>query len=291
MLNIVELQVAAFVRELEDGYHAAYGGLRPDNASIIAWVGSTALELIAGSDALYHDVEHTMLVTLVGQEILRGLHIRMGGVKPEDWLNVIVSLVCHDIGYVKGICRHDRGFTCATGRGGGLVTLPQGSTDAALTPYHVDRGKLFVEERFADHQVIDVNRIRRYIEPTRFPVPNDDDTQDDGYAAVVRAADLIGQLSDPRYLQKIPALFYEFEETGVNKRLGYADPGDLRRGYPKFYWTNVYPFIREGLGWLEVTQRGRQMRNNLFANVFLVEHENGGNQPIVAPAPPTTTSP
>ena len=40
--------------------------------NILAWAGSMAVENIANSDALYHDVEHTILVTLVGQEVLRG---------------------------------------------------------------------------------------------------------------------------------------------------------------------------------------------------------------------------
>ena len=31
-----------------------------------------ALECIGNSDALYHNVEHTMLVTLAGHDILRG---------------------------------------------------------------------------------------------------------------------------------------------------------------------------------------------------------------------------
>jgi hypothetical protein len=52
----------------------------------------------------------------------------------------------------------------------------------------------------------------------------------------VRAADLIGQLADPHYLRKLPALFYEFLETGTAARLGYNTPGDLRDGYPAFFW-------------------------------------------------------
>src|SRR6185436_76010 len=100
---------------------------------------------------------------------------------------------------------------------------------------------------------------QRNIEHTRFPVPAADDERDLGYPAVVRAADLIGQLSDPRYLSKIPALFYEFQETGVAARLGYQHPGDLRRNYPRFYWSGVFPFVQEALAALAVTQRGRQM--------------------------------
>jgi hypothetical protein len=89
----------------------------------------------------------------------------------------------------------------------------------------------------------------------------------------VRAADLIGQLSDPRYLKKIGALFYEFEETGQNKKLGYEHPADLRVNYPGFYWNVVHPYIQDGLRYLSLTQEGKQIIANLYSNVFMVENE------------------
>jgi hypothetical protein len=236
-----------------------------------------ALENIANSDALYHNVEHTIFVTLVGQEILRGKHIREGGVSCEDWLHFIISLLCHDIGYVKGVCQQDRPTEglYATGREGMRVSLPRGATDASLTPYHVDRGKQFIQERFGGHGLIDAEQIKRNIELTRFPVPNDKDHQDTiNYPGLVRAADLIGQLSDPRYLQKIAALFYEFEETGQNQVLNYRTPADLRHNYPKFFWGVVYPYIEDAIKYLELTQQGKQVIANLTANVFRVEHEH-----------------
>jgi hypothetical protein len=276
MFNSVEVQLGAFVRRLQRAYHRNYGGYKPEYAEILAWAGTMALENIANSDALYHNVDHTVLVTLVGQETLRGQHIREGGVSSEDWLHVTLALLCHDIGYVRGVCRDDQGPRVATGKGGATVTLPDGATDAALTPYHVDRGKLFVQERFGGHARIDTERIKAYIEPTRFPVPSEEDPPDaKGYAAVVRAADLIGQLSDPRYLIKIPALFAEFRETGVTERMGWRHPGDLRRDYPGFYWKNVYPYVQPALRHLALTQQGKQIRANLFAHVFTVEHEAG----------------
>jgi len=274
MLNLTELQIDAFVEHLQDGYHRTYGGQEPEYPEIIAWAGSMALENIANSNALYHNVEHTILVTLVGQEMLRGKQIREGRVSSRDWLHLMVSLVCHDIGYVKGVCRGDHDAICSTGRDDETVTLAAGATDAALTPYHVDRGKLFVRERFDGHPLIDVALIQRNLETTRFPVPVDGDTRDNAdYPGLIRAADLVGQLGDPRYLKKIPALFYEFAETGVNERLGYADSGELRRNYPRFYWKGVYPYIQQALGYLALTQQGQQVRANLFANVFMVEHD------------------
>lgn len=276
MFNATQILIDTFVEQLREGYHRTYGGLKTDYEDIIGWAGSMALENIANSDALYHNVEHTILVTLVGQEILRGKHIREGGVSCEDWLHYIISLLCHDIGYVKGVCRQDKDEQAlyATGKDGGMVKLPPGASDASLTPHHVDRGKLFITERFGGHKLIDAEVIKRSIELTRFPVPSAEDHQDTvNYAGLVRAADLIGQLSDPRYLKKITSLYYEFEETGVNKALNYRHPGDLRRNYSKFYWNGVFPFIKDALRYLQLTQQGKQIIANLYSNVFVVEHE------------------
>lgn len=274
MFNATALLIDDFVRQLISGYSHTYGGYKHQYSEIIAWAGSMALENIANSDALYHNVEHTILVTLVGQEILRGKHIREGRVAPEDWLHFIISLVCHDIGYIKGVCRKDYDGRYATGIDNCLVDLPPGGSDASLTPYHVDRAKLFVLERFGGHSLISADTIMENIELTRFPVPQTTDHQDtSSYRGLVRAADLIGQLSDPRYLNKIGALYYEFEETGINRVLGYSHPGDLRRDYPKFYWTSVYPYIKDGLYYLSLTQQGQEIIAHLYANVFVIEHE------------------
>lgn len=276
MFNATEILISDFVAKLRTGYHRTYGGLKPDYEDIIAWAGSMALENIANSDALYHNVEHTILVTLVGQEILRGKQIREGGVSCENWLHFIISLVCHDIGYVKGVCRgdDDRNHCYATGNGDAMVELTPGASDASLTPYHVDRGKLFIEERFGGNQIIDAKIIKQNVELTRFPVPKEEDHQDTrNFPGLVRAADLIGQMSDPRYLKKIAALFYEFEETGQNKYLKYSHPGDLKSNYPKFYWNVVHPYIQDGLRYLSLTQEGKQIIANLYSNVFMVENE------------------
>ena len=276
MFNATEILINAFVQKLRDGYRRTYGGLKTDNEDIIAWAGSMAMENIANSDALYHNVEHSILVTLVGEEIWRGKHIREGGVTSEDWLHYIISLVCHDIGYVKGVCRSDKDSErlYATGQNGEMVYLPPGASDASLTPYHVDRAKLFIDERFGGHKLIDAEFIKRNIELTRFPVPNEGDHQDTvNFPGLIRASDLIGQLSDPRSLKKISALYYEFEETGFNQLVGYRNPSDLRRNYSKFYWNGVYPYIQNALNYLQLTLQGKQIIANLYANVFVIEHE------------------
>ena len=156
------------------------------------------------------------------------------------------------------------------------MTLPPGGTDAALTPYHVDRSKAFIRERFGQRSIrdIDAELIASFIEMTRFPVPDGDFYKDTkGYPGLVRAADFIGQLGDPNYLKKIPELFYEFEETGANAKLGYESPGDMRRSFAKFYCNVISPYIQDALRYLRVTQEGKQWIANLHSHVFAVEHD------------------
>jgi hypothetical protein len=274
--NPTRLIIDKFNERLHANYRAMYGSTSSNYPEIITWASCMALEQIAKSDALYHNIEHTIYVTLVGQEILRGKHTLEGGVSPENWLHFTIAALCHDIGYVKGICRQDslEHGIYATGIDDRVVTLNAGATDAGLTPYHVDRSKRFIDERFGTHALINAEFIKQAIELTRFPAPKDEQYLDTShFPGLLRAADLIGQLSDPRYLFKMSALFYEFEEIGTNDILGYANPSDLRRGYPDFYWHSVYPLIQTALKHLELTQDGQEIITSLNSQVFQVEHE------------------
>ena len=38
----------------------------------------------------------------------------------------------------------------------------------------------------------------------------------------------------------------------------------------------MFPHVREALGYLSLTQSGKQIKANLYANVFVVEHEGPG---------------
>ena len=116
--------------------------------------------------------------------------------------------------------------------------------------------------------------IRANIERTRFPVPSKEDHKaNDDMPGLIRAADLIGQLADPHYFRKISALFAEFKETGQAAKMGYTNAADLQAGYPKFFWNVVVPYISEGIRFLRRTQEGQCWVSNLYANVFVEEHE------------------
>lgn len=279
MISWQELVIDVFVEQLRAAYQRTYGDINQEYGRIVAWCGRLALENIANSDALYHDVDHTIMVSLAGQAIIEGKHLREGGVTPRDWMHYMIAVLCHDIGYVKGVCRNDTKEHLATGIGNETVYISPDGTDVALTPYHVDRSKLFVKERFGGGLLqdmtkhLDADLIASYIEMTRFPTPEGEMYKDTkGYGGLVRAADFIGQLGDPDYLRKTPALYYEFQELGMNEKFGYKSPNDMRNNYASFYWDRVDDYIQEALVYLRLTENGKHWIANMHSHVFDSEH-------------------
>ena len=223
-----------------------------------------------------------MLVTLAGHDIYKG-RILLTSSTPNDYSNFIVACLFHDIGYVRGILKGDGPDGYVVDTSGHKVKLPRGGSDAALAPYHVERSRLFVLDRFSSIEELDETRIADAITHTRFPystVADEHRVQED--AALLRAADLIGQLGDPHYLKKANALYCEFEEIGMNRQLGFESPADMVDKYPQFYWGKVSPYISDAIRYLNVTASGRQWINGLYSNVFRAEHERlrlSGPQP------------
>ncbi len=289
MLNIHQLMIDPFVDRLKHEYDLMYGSSNSDNGEILRWVGHLALENLCNSDAPYHNVEHTMTVTLVGQSILKGKHLNEGGVSPHEWLHFMIALLCHDIGYLRGICRGDNGDFVVIDHKGTLEEIPHNYTCASLTPYHVERGKIFVRERFENNPLIDADKIANAIEYTRFPpAENETSRYTESYAGLVRASDLIGQLADPNYLRKIPSLFYEFSELGMNEKFGYKTPLEMRTKFAAFYWESISPYIQEGLHYLRVTHEGREWAASLYSHLHTVEHDkDNGNSSIFPMLRPT----
>ena len=251
-------------------------------AEIVPFAARLALECIGNSDALYHNVEHTMLVTLAGHDIFKGRALLTDST-PDDYCHFIVACLTHDIGYVRGVLKGDGPDGYVVDAAGKKVSLPRGCSDAALAPYHVERSRLFVLDRLSTIDELDGTRVAGAITHTRFPystAPDEPHVHED--ASLLRAADLIGQLGDPHYLRKANALYQEFEEVGLNRQLGYESPADLVDKYPQFYWGRVSPYIQQAIRYLNVTASGRQWINGLYSNVFRAEHEQlrlSGPQP------------
>ena len=273
MFTVMSLLADAMGSHLSETYRRLYGGQEPEFGRILESGGRLVIERIANSDALYHNANHTALVTLVGESILHG-RLLSQPVEPVDWLHFMLALLMHDIGYVRGICPGDQSDRFVADESGRLVSLPRGASDAALGPYHVDRSKIAVRARFAAVRSVDAERIARAIEMTRFPVPDDGlHSETDTEAGLVRAADLIGQLADPLYMRRLNALYYEFTEIGKAAQYGYANPADMAEKYPAFFWRCVEPYVGDALRYLELTADGKEWIANLYSHIFTIEHQ------------------
>jgi hypothetical protein len=283
MLNPTSVLADALGRNLAETYRRIYGDQEPQIAAGLDEAARLVIERIANSDALYHNCEHTALVTLCVQDILRGRRLEQT-VTPIDWGHTILAALNHDIGYVRGICRGDTAERFVIDAAGSTVTPPRGASDAFLAPYHVERGKIMVRERFAPVPFIDEERIALAIELTRFPVPDDEDhAATNTEAGLVRAGDLIGQLGDPFYPRKLNALYYEFVEIGVHEKLGYGSPADMVDHYPQFYWNKVERYLGDALRYLGMTVEGKQWTATLYSHIFAIEHNRRYMGPQAAP--------
>jgi hypothetical protein len=269
MFNPSSIVIDHFVDLIAKTFSKAFPQADSARVCVLEQSARMALETLNNSDCAYHDMDHTVMVTDVGLTILWGRQMTQGDVTADDWLHAVLAMLHHDIGFVRGILRGDRGSRYVVNEFGDTITPPPGATDAYMAPYHVTRGCLFVRERFSNEAVVDVNTVIQHIEMTRFPVPPDPFYQRVAeFGGLVRAADLIGQMADPLYIQKLPKLYMEFAEIGEAERLGYHNPGDIRSRYPNFFFAKVRPYISEGLRFLRKTQQGQLWVASLFNHLY-----------------------
>src|SRR3954454_2334270 len=127
MITIPQLTaqaLASFLSQEADGRF----GLHFELTKLLPFAAKLALECIGNSDALYHDIEHTMLVTLVGHDILVGRALQRA-TTADDYANFIMACLTHDIGYVRGIIQEDEDDAYVVDSSGRKVQLPVGSSD------------------------------------------------------------------------------------------------------------------------------------------------------------------
>jgi hypothetical protein len=274
MRTVTTLAANELAKFLTKDFRRAFGAGHNDVAERLGSLARSTIEYLGRSDALYHNFEHTLLVVMVGRDILQG-RMMTERVEPADYDHFIVACLLHDIGYVRGVLTGDSDSELVVDASGETKKLPRGASDASLAPYHVERSKMFVFERLGKSPTIDARRVADAIEFTRFPVQLGREIGAGNFEPqLVQAADLIGQLGDPLYPRKANALFWEFEETGVNRQLGYQTPADIIDKYPAFFWNSVSAHLDKGIRYLNSTMSGRQWIANLHNHIFCAEHSH-----------------
>src|SRR5947207_14068826 len=106
MLNPTTLLADALGRNLAETYRRIYGDQEPRIPAALDEAARLVSERIGSSDALYHDCQHTALVTLCVQDILRGRRLERI-VTPSDLAHTIFAALTPAIGEARGICAGD----------------------------------------------------------------------------------------------------------------------------------------------------------------------------------------
>lgn len=291
MFNPNPVVVEAFAAHCTKAYETAFVQPREDHLKALQEAATTALGLLARCDCPYHNVEHTIMVTDAGLAILKGGLALARPFSPEDWLHAVVAMLFHDVGYLRDLLPEDRPDSCLVDHDGARVSPPAGATDSWMMPYHVTRGDLFVRHHYAGDPLIDVDRVAAYIEMTRFPVPDRLPYQQlDTMGALVRAADLIGQMGDPNYVAKLSSLFVEFKENGEADRLGFSSVAELRADSQAFFTMQISPYLPEALTLLRATDEGQAWVVSLFENIER-RTEAAGLAAVAGQSEEETTSP
>jgi len=171
-------------------------------------------------DTVYHDLEHTLQAYLAMARIIDGFIQEKREAISEEFVVIgLISAMGHDTGYVK-----------ETGEVEG--------SGAKYTLVHVNRSKEFMgkylpELKFDPSQIqyvkniISCTGVRVDISKICFTSEQERET---GY--ILGTADYLGQMSDPDYPEKLPNLYQELKEGGVQ---GYPSAQYLIKATPTFF--------------------------------------------------------
>lgn len=208
-------QVHRIVREIAPGHDLTH----IDQAFRLIESGCTGA--LAGYERLqtpYHDQGHILEVVLCSARLLHGLHL---GGQVIDALTIDACIV--------GALLHDSGYLMNASEAGG--------TGAQFTLTHVARGVVFAETELgrALPPALLAATGKVILATDHRPVAVMPDYANPGErlaASVTATADLIGQMANREYLERLLLLYYEFREGGIDF---FSDVHDLFEKTDGFY--------------------------------------------------------
>lgn len=172
-----------------------------------------------GCTTQYHDLKHTMYTVLAMGRLMHGAYKDGVALTPRMLLLGVVSALFHDTGYIQ-----EDSDTEGTG--------------AKYTQIHVDRSIVFMQKYFAEHGYTnkDADYCAGIILHTKL-AQNIAEICETGtfckqLGNMLGSADLLSQMGDRTYLEKLLFLYYEFQEGGI---AGFNQEFDILKNTLDFY--------------------------------------------------------
>jgi len=167
----------------------------------------------------YHDMHHTLDVFLCSVRLMHGVHLSGNKLADDELTMIMMATLMHDIGYAQ------------------LLGEDSGS-GAQFTLTHVGRGIKFMQGYVLENNfpaafavplacMMNSTNPGMAFEDIEFP-----DQRTRMLAQIVGSGDIVGQMSDRTYLEKLLFLYLEFKEAGFGN---YSSMHDLLRQTKDFY--------------------------------------------------------
>lgn len=200
----------------------------------------------------YHDFTHTIDATLATARLIDGYNTRNNPLPQRLAVNLLNAALLHDTGYIQ-------------------EDWDREGTGAKYTASHVERSTQFVKKNRSALSIRneDLETIERLIRSTGLSVSMDSipfaSKEERIAGCMLGTADLLGQMSDRTYLEKLIFLYNEFKEAGI---AGFDTEFDLIKKTVDFYgitkkrmdeaYQRVYKYAREHFS------RRYSVRHNLY---------------------------
>jgi hypothetical protein len=171
------------------------------------------------SNTKYHDLEHTCSTALAAARLIHGLHVQGQVFAPRLVHLCLIGALFHDTGLIQ-------------------TAEEVSGTGAQHAIGHEERsialmGKYLSEKGYSQEDVRDCGHM---IKCTDLFFPMADIPFDSEevmiMGKIVGTADLVAQMADRNYQEKLPLLFMEFQEAGME---GFETPLELFKKTEEFY--------------------------------------------------------
>jgi hypothetical protein len=194
--------------------------------SPIEWIYADIIRLFSGeypgyqaSNTKYHNLEHTCSTALAAARLLHGLRVQGQIFSPQAVQLCLIGSLFHDTGLIQ-------------------TDEELKGTGAQHTIGHEDRsialmGKYLAENGYSPENVRDCGHMIKstelFLSLAEIPFTSEDART---MGKVVGTADLVAQMADRNYQEKLPLLFLEFQEAGME---GFESPLELFKKTEEFY--------------------------------------------------------
>ena len=167
----------------------------------------------------YHDLKHTTDCLLAMARLMHGASLKGLTLPERDAALGLIAALFHDTGYIQSEADVE-------------------GTGAKYTLVHVERSVTFTEQYLAQagFSTVDLDYCRCCINCTGLDVKINEipfqSAQHQAVGCMLGTADLLGQMADRNYLERLPFLYREFKEGKVP---GFESELDLLRKTPAFW--------------------------------------------------------